>query len=64
VLGRQSRLAEQKIWHYDWIVLCTNTAKSVQHTTTSRSRQEEYPLADLVPHMAVGELRRWLKGAR
>lgn len=25
---------------------------------------EDYPLADLVPHMTVGELRRWLKGAR
>lgn len=26
--------------------------------------QEEYPLPDLVPHMTVGELRRWLKGTR
>ena len=26
--------------------------------------REEYPLADLVPHMTVGELRRWLKGVR
>lgn len=25
---------------------------------------EEYPLADLVPHMTIGELRRWLKGVR
>lgn len=25
---------------------------------------EAYPLADLVPHMTVGELRRWLKGTR
>ncbi len=25
---------------------------------------EAYPVADLVPHMTIGELRRWLKGSR
>ena len=48
VLGHKSRLNAQGFWRYDWIAFCTNTAKSVQHTTTSWSPAEG-PLAGGIP---------------